>query len=84
MKKYLSRKFILTVLGVAGGVATAVSGVGGTVGTIAGLTATVISTVTYVVTEGKIDAAAVKTTITNVQEIVEAVKEALKGDSENE
>lgn len=78
MKKYISRKFLLTVLGVAGGIATAVSGVGGTVGTIAGLTATVITTMTYVITEGKIDTAAVKTTVGNVAEIVEAVKEAIK------
>lgn len=78
MKKYISRKFLLTLLGVAGGIATAVSGIGGTVGTIAGLTATVITTITYVITEGKIDAEAVKSTVSNISEIIAAVKDVIK------
>jgi hypothetical protein len=78
MKKYLSRKFILTILGALSGIATALTGVGGSVGVIAGLAVTIIATATYVIIEGKIDAASVATTVTATKQMLALIEEIKK------
>lgn len=59
MKKYLSRKFLLSLLGAIGGLAAVFVEVGGEVGSIAGIIMAVVSVLTYIITEGVIDAKAV-------------------------
>lgn len=58
IKKFLSRKFILTLISSVFSIAFALSGVGGNMGTICSIIAAFCAPVIYVVTEGKIDSAA--------------------------
>lgn len=55
IKKFLSRKFILTLISSVFSIAFALSGVGGDMGTICSVVAAFCAPVVYVVTEGKID-----------------------------
>jgi regulatory protein YycH of two-component signal transduction system YycFG len=81
LEKFKSRKFILAALGVVSGIATVLSGVGGTVGLVAAIVVIVASVVTYIVTEGKIDQAAVNLTFESIKKIIELIKEAEKESS---
>jgi len=58
MKKFLSRKFILTLISSAFSIVFALSGVGGDVGSVCSIIALFSAPVIYVITEGKIDAKA--------------------------
>lgn len=74
MKKFTSRKFALTVLAVVVAVGTGLIGLGGKVGVVAGIIVTGASTITYVITEGHIDAKAVnmaKDTISQIETITD-------------
>lgn len=81
--KLASRKFILALLASISGIATAFSGYGGDIGLICGIVLAVISVATYIVTEGKIDAAGVTLTAEAIQKIITLVNEATE-ESENE
>jgi hypothetical protein len=83
LEKFKSRKFILAALGVISGIATVLSGVGGTVGLVAAIVVIVASVITYIVTEGKIDQAAVNLTYDSIKKIIELIKEAEKGTNNN-
>jgi len=72
MKKYCSRKFILSFLGAIGGLAAVFVDVGGKVGAIAGIIMAVVSVLTYTITEGVIDAKA----LNMAKDIVEEIKES--------
>ena len=59
IKKYGSRKFLLTLFTNVLGIATILSGYGGKIGLIASITAIVITTAIYITNERKIDVEAV-------------------------
>ena len=73
LKKLKSRKLWVALLGVAFGVAT-VFGVDPNVAeTVSGAVVAVVSVVAYIITEGKIDAAAVGDAAQKVQDAMDAV-----------
>lgn len=74
MKKFASRKLWAAVAGVVTGVAMVFGLDEGTINTVAGAVVAVASVLTYIITEGKVDAAAVKKAVEGVQDAVEAVK----------
>ena len=78
MKKFLSkltsRKLWLAIAGVITGVAIAFGVDASTVEVIAGAITSLLSAVTYIITEGKIDANQVKNTIEKVQDAVETIQ----------
>jgi hypothetical protein len=61
-------------LGTVTGIAAALTGLGGTVGTVSGLVVVLAATVTYVVTEGKIDVVSVSKVMSSVKEITEVIE----------
>lgn len=75
MRKLSSRKLWTALAGIAAGLALAFGLDQEAVASAAGAVVSVVSVVTYIVTEGRIDAEAVKTAIEDVQEAVEDVEE---------
>lgn len=73
-KKLTSRKFLAALSGIVLGIAIIFGVDGDTVTTVAGAVTSLISTVTYIIAEGKIDANSVANTISEVQEAVETIK----------
>lgn len=63
IKKITSRKFLLAVAGIFTGIAMALGVEATDVSTVAGAITALVSVVTYIVTEGKVDAESVKNTI---------------------
>lgn len=61
VRKLTSRKLWLAIAGVATGIAMVLGVDGGEITTVAGAVTALASVITYIVTEGKIDAASVKT-----------------------
>lgn len=78
IQKLTSRKLWMAIAGVVTGVAMALGAESTDVSTVAGAVTALISVVTYIITEGKVDAESVKNTIIEIQEAVDA----LEGDSE--
>lgn len=73
LKKFKSRKLWVAVIGLLMGVAM-IFGVDPNVAeTVSGAVVAVVSVVTYIITEGKIDAAAVGEAAQKVQDAVDAV-----------
>lgn len=82
LKKLLSRKFIAAVAGFAVGAGMALGGLDGNIiASCAGAAMSCISVGAYIITEGRIDAAAVKAALENVQEAGEAIINSDKGGS---
>ena len=78
IQKLTSRKLWMAIAGVATGIAM-VFGVETTdIGTVAGAITALVSVVTYIIAEGKVDAESVKNTVINVQDAFDV----LDGDSE--
>ena len=75
LRKLSSRKLWTALAGIAAGLALAFGLDQEAVASTAGAVVSVVSVVTYIVTEGRIDAEAVKTAIEDVQEAVEDVEE---------
>ena len=73
LKKLSSRKLWTCLLGVASGVAIAFGVDKETVGVVAGAVVALGSTASYIITEGRIDAAAVGSTAQKVQDAIDAV-----------
>ena len=74
MRKLSSRKLWAAVAGVVAGLAM-VFGLDETViSTVAGAVVSVMSVITYIITEGKVDAESVKNAIEDIQDGVEIVK----------
>ena len=73
-QKLRSTKLWLAIAGIATGIYIALGGSMDNVQTITGAVTALVSLVTYIITEGKVDAAAVGDTVGKVQEAVEAVK----------
>ena len=74
VRKLSSRKLWLALAGIATGVAMALGADATEIGTIAGAVTALVSAVTYIIVEGKIDAEGVKTTIIEVQGAVDVLK----------
>ena len=75
LQKLTSRKLWLAIAGVATGIAIAFGVDAGEISTISGAVLSVISVVTYIVTEGKIDAEGVKNAIIGIEDVVEILEE---------
>jgi len=74
VNKLTSRKLWMAIAGIATGIAM-VLGVDSTeITSIAGGVVALISCVTYIITEGKIDAEGVKNTIIEIQEAVDTIQ----------
>jgi drug/metabolite transporter (DMT)-like permease len=79
LEKFTSRKFIIAVLTIVAGVATALTEVGGEIGSICGIVAAVFAAAVYIITEGNIDAKAVQL----ITEATESVVDYFTDDEEN-
>lgn len=73
--KLTSRKFWLAIAGLATGIALALGASTGDVQTIAGALTAAVSVITYIITEGKVDAAGVAKAVSAVQDALELVTE---------
>lgn len=74
-KKFFSRKFLAALAGVVTGLSM-VFGLDETViSTVAGAVVSVVSLMTYIITEGKVDAEAVKNAVEKVQDAVDVVED---------
>ena len=74
LQKLSSRKLWMAIAGIATGIAVALGADSTEIGTITGAVTALISAVTYIIVEGKVDAEGVKTTIIEVQEAVDALE----------
>lgn len=75
LRKLTSRKLWMAIAGVATGVAMALGIDSTEVGTVAGAVTALVSVVTYIITEGKVDAESVKNAVESVQDAVEVLDE---------
>ena len=71
--KLTSRKLWMAIAGVATGISMALGVDGGEITNVAGAVTALISVVTYIVIEGKIDAEGVKNAIIEVEEAVDTI-----------
>ena len=76
IRKLTSRKLWLAIAGVATGIALAFGVDGGEITNVAGAVTAIISAVTYIIVEGKVDAAGVKNAIEATQTAVEVIEDA--------
>ena len=74
LKKFTSRKFVTALCGIVIGVVVAFGYNASDIQTVAGAATSLISLVTYIIAEGKIDANRVKETIEDVQDAVETIQ----------
>lgn len=75
-EKLSSRKLWAAVAGIVSGLAMVFGLDESVITTVAGAVVSVVSVVTYIVTEGKVDAESVKQTVIAVQEAVEVLDDA--------
>lgn len=75
-KKLSSRKLWAAIVGVVMGLAMVFGLDENTISTVSGAVVAVVSVISYIVTEGKIDAAAVKKAVEQVQEAAGAIEGA--------
>ena len=74
IRKLTSRKLWLAIAGVATGIAMILGVDGSDITSIAGAVTALASVITYIITEGKIDAESVKTAVENTQSAVETIE----------
>lgn len=74
-KKISSRKFLAMIVGVFTGIATVFSLDQTVVNTVSGTVISLVSVITYIVTEGKIDASALGEAADEVKDAMEVVSE---------
>lgn len=75
INKLKSRKFLTALLGIAMGIGLCFGVDGDSVTDIAGAVLSLVSVVTYIITEGKIDAEAITVTVEAIQEAVNEIAE---------
>ena len=75
IRKLMSRKLWLALAGVATGVAMVLGVDGSEITSVAGAVTALASVITYIVTEGKVDAAAVKNAVEATQEAADTIKD---------
>ena len=73
-RKLSSRKLWAAVAGIVTGLAMVFGLDQGTISNVAGAVVSVASVVTYIITEGKVDAAGVKKSVDDVQNAAEGLK----------
>lgn len=83
-KKFTSRKFLAALSGIVLGIAIIFGVNGDTVTTIAGAVTSLVSAITYIFTEGKIDANNAKKIIDSVETIAETIEEVKEDAKEGE
>ena len=76
VRKLSSRKLWAAVAGVVAGLAMVFGLDETTISTVAGAVVSVMSVITYIITEGKVDAESVKNAIEDIQEGIEVVKDS--------
>ena len=76
LRKLSSRKLWMAIAGVATGIAMALGVDTSEIGTVAGAVTALISVVTYIYVEGKVDAEGVKNVIVATQEAVDIIEGA--------
>lgn len=74
LRKLSSRKLWLAIAGIATGVSIALGADASEVETIAGAITTLISALTYIIVEGRVDAESVKNSIIEIQDAVEMLE----------
>ena len=74
LKKFTSRKFLAALAGIIAGIAMAFGLSESIITTVSGAVMAVGSVIAYIITEGKIDAAAVGEAAQKVQDAIDAVK----------
>ena len=75
IRKLTSRKLWLALAGVATGIAMVLGVDGSEITSVAGAVTALASVITYIITEGKVDAAAVKTAVEATQEAADTINE---------
>jgi len=83
LKNLLSRKFLLALIGAASGLAIALGADADFVQVLVGAATALVSVVSYIVTEGKVDAEAVTLASDFVQQVIEAVEAAKEQKAED-
>lgn len=73
LSKLTSRKLWLAIAGLAAGAAMALGVDAGDVSAVAGAVTALTSVVTYIVTEGRLDAAGIKTAAEKLQQAADAL-----------
>lgn len=74
IRKLSSRKLWLALAGVATGIAMALGVEGNEITAVTGAVTALISAVTYIITEGKIDAERVKTAVESTQTAIDVIE----------
>ena len=74
LMKLTSRKLWMAIAGVATGVAMVMGAETSEIGEVAGAVTALISAVTYIIVEGKVDAEGVKNAIIEIQEGIESIE----------
>ena len=74
LRKLTSRKLWMALAGIATGVAMALGAETNEISTVAGAVTAIASVVTYIVTEGKVDAESVKNAIIEIQGGIETIE----------
>ena len=73
IRKLTSRKLWLAIAGVVTGIAVALGVDGGDISTVAGAITAMASAITYIITEGKIDAERIKNAVESTQDALEVI-----------
>ena len=74
LRKLTSRKLWMALAGIATGVAMALGAESTEISTVAGAVTAIASVVTYIITEGKVDAEGVKNAIIEIQDGIETIE----------
>lgn len=74
IQKLSSRKLWMAIAGIATGIAMALGADATDVSTVAGAVTALVSAVTYIIIEGKVDAEAVKNAIIEIQDGIDAIE----------
>ncbi len=79
LRKLSSRKLWMALAGIFTGVAMALGADTTDISTVAGAVVSVASVITYIVTEGKVDAESVKNAIINIQDVEDILLDSEEG-----
>jgi hypothetical protein len=74
IQKLSSRKLWMAIAGIATGIAMALGADATDVSTVDGAVTALVSAVTYIIVEGKVDAEAVKNAIIEIQDGIDAIE----------
>ncbi len=80
IRKLSSRKLWVAIAGISTGIAMILGVTESEISTVAGSILALVSAVTYIITEGKIDAETAKNAVVNVQNITNTIEGAEKNE----